>query len=555
MPVDTRTTATPPLSRRVVSIWFPFWSIDLLRRRWQRRAANGASRGESRPGHGDHRRPVLLTQPQQGREVVAAACPLATARGVKTGMPLANARALVHGDAIVATWMPERDAESLRALAIWCNRFSPTVGIDPPDGLVLDVTGTQRLHKGERRLLMTIRHAMERMGLRSRVAIASTIGCAGAMARYAREACSLVSPGDEARSLARMPPEALNLSKAHTQAMKAMGFERLDSLMNLPRSSLPARFGPEVLERLDAALGRRVGVSDMIDVIEPIRPCEPIIAERRFDGPTTHWESVEACAAALVEELMATLASRHAGVRRLEACLMIANRRPPVRLMLTLCRPCRDGLHVWSMLRPHLERVHLGDGIEGMRLAATRIAAMHHVQCSFTAPTTVATSGTHSHGVLKTDPAEACAALSDTLMSRLGVDAVAKVFHVESHVPERAFRLVSVMHSHRHPGETRAITTPRPSCLFLQPEPVQVMHVSPDGPIHRMHWRDRLWHVTTCIGPERIGGRWWLHVPGDGCADRDYYRLCIACEGLDPRWVWVYRLSPCGTWHAHGEWA
>ncbi len=467
-------------------------------------------------------------------------------------MPLANARALIHGDAIVAPWTPERDAESLRALAIWCNRFSPTVGIDSPDGLVLDVTGTQRLHKGERRLLMTIRNAMERMGLRARVAIASTAACAGAAARYARDACSWVSPGDEARCLASMPPEALNLPRAHTQAMRAMGFERLDSLMRMPRSTLPARFGPEVLERLDAALGRRV---DMIDVIEPIRPCEPVGVERRFDGPTTHWESVETCVAALVEELMLALADRHAGVRRLEACLAIANHRPPVRLAFTLCRPCRDGRHVWSMLRPHLERVHLGDGVEGVTLTATRTATLRHMQCTLRSTPLVATGGNHSHGVLNVDPAEACATLSDTLMSRLGPHAVARVFHVESHVPERTFRLVSVMQSHRPRGEARVNMTPRPSCLFLQPEPMQVMHMSPDGPIHRLHWRDRLWHVTACIGPERIGGRWWLHAPGDACADRDYYRLCVACEGHEPRWVWVYRLSTSETWHAHGEWA
>ena len=456
-------------------------------------------------------------------------------------MPLANARALIRGQTIVAPWTPESDAQALRAMACWCNRFSPTVGIDSTDGLVLDVTGTQRLHKGEQRLLMAIRHAMEHRGLRSRVAMASTVGCARAMARYGGDACSWAQPGDESRWMALMPPEALNLPRTHATAMRAMGFERLDALMQLPRSSLPARFGPEVLEQLDAALGRRV------EVIEPIRPRELIHVERTFDGPTTHWESVETCAAALVEELMLALAGRQAGVRRLEACLMIANHRPPVRLILTLCRPCRDGRHVWSMLRPHLERVHLGDGVEGVSLTAARIATMRQVQSRMHVAS--------GDGVMHDDPEEACATLVDTLVSRLGTNAVAKVFHVESHLPERTFRLVSVMESHRHASEARVHMAPRPSRLFLQPEPVQVMHVTPDGPIRRLHWRDRLWHVTTSIGPERIGGRWWIHAPGDACADRDYYRLCVACQGQEPRWVWVYRLSPSGTWHAHGEWA
>jgi two-component system OmpR family response regulator len=40
---------------------------------------------------------------------------------------------------IKAAYRPERDAQALLALAGWCNRFSPVVGVDPPDGLVLDI--------------------------------------------------------------------------------------------------------------------------------------------------------------------------------------------------------------------------------------------------------------------------------------------------------------------------------------------------------------------------------------------------------------------------------
>ncbi|MFZ4430417.1 MAG: Y-family DNA polymerase [Phycisphaerales bacterium] len=490
-------------------------------------------------------RPVLMNESRQGRELIAAACPRAMAAGVRIGMSLTHARALIRGAVVISPWKPERDAETLASLATWCNRFSPIVGIDPPDGLVLDVTGTHRLHRGEWRLLSLLRRSMERLGLRSRLAIASTAGCARAAARHRQSECAVIDAGEETAFLRAMPLEALHIARHQIEALREMGFDRIGSILDLPRSSLPARFGPDVLTALDAALGKRA------EVISPVRPREAFHVERVFDGPTTHWQSVEQCVHMLVEQLVATLKARDMGVRRLDASLATTNRQTPTHITLTLCRPCRDAAHVWSMLRPHLERIDLGDGIEGVTLVAARTGLIKHSQRHMLATSggeAVASSSDH-------DPHTARAMLCDTLANRLGGDAVMKVFHAEAHVPERTLRLATAMHEHPVRSVRLVNTTPRPSRLFLRPEPVQVMHMSPDGPIHRLHWRDSTWNVTACIGPERICSQWWLTAPDDACGDRDYYRVCIITQGHEPRWIWIYRLSSFGTWHVHGEWA
>ena len=43
----------------------------------------------------------------------------------------------------------EADRRLLEAIADWCDRYTPLVGLDPPDGLLLDVTGCAHLFGGE----------------------------------------------------------------------------------------------------------------------------------------------------------------------------------------------------------------------------------------------------------------------------------------------------------------------------------------------------------------------------------------------------------------------
>jgi len=52
----------------------------------------------------------------------------------------------------------------LQGLAVWCGRFSPVVGIEEPDSLLLDLTGCGELFGGERRLSMRLARALARWG-------------------------------------------------------------------------------------------------------------------------------------------------------------------------------------------------------------------------------------------------------------------------------------------------------------------------------------------------------------------------------------------------------
>ena len=69
--------------------------------------------------------------------------------GLCPGMPAAKAQALVPG-LIVRDAEPPADAKDLDRLALWAlQRYAPVATADPPDGLVIDMTGTAHLHGGE----------------------------------------------------------------------------------------------------------------------------------------------------------------------------------------------------------------------------------------------------------------------------------------------------------------------------------------------------------------------------------------------------------------------
>jgi protein ImuB len=61
-------------------------------------------------------------------------------------MPATEVQALVAG-LIVRDAESAADAGALDRLALWASCYAPIVAADPPDGLVIDVTGCRRYHR------------------------------------------------------------------------------------------------------------------------------------------------------------------------------------------------------------------------------------------------------------------------------------------------------------------------------------------------------------------------------------------------------------------------
>lgn len=328
-----------------------------------------------------------------------------------------------------------------------------------------------------------------------------------------------------------MPIAALRVEQPVVDGLLEVGIERVGELYDLPRSTLPARFGSELLLRLDQALGQA------IETIDPVRPTPPPAVERAFDGPTDRIEAIELTVRELLEELADQLRTRECGARSIEITLKRSDLEPEV-LTLTMGRPSRDAKHVWSLARPKLERAHLGFGVEAVHVRTKAVGRVRQEQGDVVA-------GAQGE-IAPADIDRTREELLDTLGNRIGRDRVRRAALVDSHLPERAAETYPADLTPAF-AERVEIGNDRPTVLFDHPIAAEVVALTPDGPVHRVKWRGGDEPVTVCLGPERIAPEWWRRAH----ATRDYF----AVRTESGRWLWVARGLENGRWYVHGVWA
>ncbi len=568
--------------RRVLVLALPDLAVDLARRRRRRAerpAAGGAAPLDVGPPEAAARRggrsplraawahpgsPLLLTEAIGGRVLVAQRCPSAAGRGVRVGLSVDEARALL---APAQPWVeehrPDRDQRALAALGQWLLRFSPTVALDLGEGvgaargLALDLAGMERLAGDEERVTRRIVEALARLGFRARAAVADTLGAAWALAWYGPRSPVIVQSGAEEEALAPLPLEALRLAPATVDGLRELSVERVADLARLERARVAARFGGDVLLRLDQALGRA------FEALTPLRPEEPPEVERTFDGPARQLEAVTLTIEALLHELCATLARAGLGVHELALEVATSDRppgTPPERLTVALGRASANPRHLWTVARPRAERIHLGYGVERIRIVARRTARLPLTQTTAFDDDLIE-AGFAQRGAARASSSAltpitdaALGELVDVLVGRFGGDAIRVQQAQESHVPERAYRARPLLQSddprtRLRRGAARATCAPRPSLLLPRPEPAHGVTTEPAiGAILR--WRGLPLELVDVLGPERIARPWWEAGPGeDPDITRDYYRVRTRCG----RRLWLFVRD--GAAFIHGEWA
>ncbi len=165
--------------RRILSLWFPRLGAERLLRLGRRPPDD-----------------VLAVIAVSGQgQAIASLTAAAEARGLRVGMALADARAILP-DLVTYPAHPRAETAFLAALRRWAERFTPWVGVDGPDGLLLDVTGCAHLWGGEDALTRAVAQGCADLGLGLRLGLADTVGAAWALAHYAGQGVAASRSGD-----------------------------------------------------------------------------------------------------------------------------------------------------------------------------------------------------------------------------------------------------------------------------------------------------------------------------------------------------------------------
>jgi len=499
----------------------PYLSTEQARR-------NGASANE-------RERPLALTRPVGASLVIEQACPYAQQLGVRPGMSLGQAQAIVPHLQPLA-YEPQRERETLERLANRALRFSPIVEPVEPNTLLVDITGCQRLFGSEESIAHQAADWLTQAGFYSRAAIADTVGAAYALATAGIEPLTLAAVGQASASLASLPPSALRIEPQVSTQLEAVGVRSIGDLLTLPRNMLPARFGSELVLRLQQALG------EVFEGVTPHVPKEAPTARLSFEHAVTEPQAILSVAEQLLTDVFAQMKNRGQALRRLACVLSFESTRPRV-FSIELARASREQPHVAQLLRQRLERVDPAPGITGLVLRANETSRFCGEQTELFEPR---------------DPGddEALGCLIDRLANRLGYDAVVRPRLVNDHQPEKAFWHVSVAEagcesqnatSETHPSDSPVAPSMRPVRLLPRPLPIRVIALVPDGPPTWFAYRGQECPIAQAWGPERLETAWWRGSD----VRRDYFRVATD----DGEQFWIFHAANERRWYLHGLFA
>src|SRR3954465_2904560 len=197
-------------SRRYLSVWLRRLPTDRIAKRYPPDA-------------------LVIAAPVKGALRLSAVNDAAVARGLRAGMPLADARAM-YPKLAVADADEQADFVLLEATADWCDRYTPLVGFDPPEGLMLDISGCAHLFGGEKALANDLVRRLTAQGLQARVAVADTVGGAWGVTRYGDQ--TIIASGETLHTIAPLSLAALRLSSETIEALSQVGLKRIADVLD-----------------------------------------------------------------------------------------------------------------------------------------------------------------------------------------------------------------------------------------------------------------------------------------------------------------------------------
>lgn len=413
---------------------------------------------------------------------------------------------------------PHADQQALLQLAAWCERFSPCVGVEPPDNLCFDVSGLEALFGSDDRLAQLVAQSLQRLGVKVRLAVAATLGAAWALAHFGPPL--VIAPAHEL-AINDLPIAGLRLGN-EIELLAELGVESIGQLLAIPREALASRFGPPLLLRLAQATG---------EVSEPIishRPPPEIILEHRWEEAVEHRQAVELILRELIARIAVALAQRQQGALRI-ACELDCEGRP-VRFVIGLYRASAKASHLFELAQMQLDRATLPAPVASAKLSVLLSAPLH----------------TWQPELFESSRREDCRQirqLVDRLSNRLGREAVVRAMPLADAQPELAVWYEPLTGAPTRKTKQRWKPLPRPLRLEREPMPLEVTSVTPHGPPIRFYWCG-LHTVVHHRGPERIQTGWWR----GRYIQRDYYRV----ETETGKRFWLFRNLPDRQWFLHG---
>ena len=419
----------------------------------------------------------------------------------------------------------------------WALQFTPMVCRgDWPEHLLLEVQASLRLWGGLDQLCQTIERSYQSWEQPIDLALGHTPKAADWTARWRSQETDPQPCFQPLASLAPLPLSCIPQAQPHLAVLSRMGLYHLGSLLKLPRAGVNKRFGPALLQAIDAALGQRP------DPRQAIVPTARFSQSLELPITSAHHISQSLLLQAsekLLVHATAWLRAQQAGSRCFVFSFQTSSRQAaPSGLQLTveLAQPTADLLQVLRCLQIQLEQHRFETSIESIGLQIDQVESHQALCVDFF-------SGPNQHNEQLQD-------LLSRLSQRLGPDQILVPRLQDTHAPEQACHWLpwQSWHTSAHrsgkPGRSNQFNTPEASDWRSPGQPARPLWlVDPPQALRRQGHRPCLDQpLQLKAGPERIETHWWEQP-----IQRDYF----IAQTHDQQLVWIFR-NPDHQWFLHG---
>jgi len=499
------------------------------------------------------------------RPAVAACSRLAWEQGVRPGMSITQARAIAP-EVTIVPGQPELYLRTAQSLGESLLIHSVTVDIQsdaPPvpqhRSIFLHVpTGSRGSSFGAALLAH-----LDRQGLRGRVGIADdrfTAWVAAVMtpseSRKSEPQLDLaVSPqnpafvqstttvprGGAAAFLAPKPLELLPLSAEVRHMLHTLGIHTLGDFAALPPPSVGRRWNRDGVDYQALARG------DDPSTLTGLVPYEAIVETIDCDTEISELEPLSFLLRPLIDRTCERLRGR--GMAAGELTLTLVGNGTRTHVKAAPSRPTLSSQTLLDLLRAKLSEKSLEHPVSSLHLEVTREADPEVCELDLF---------DHRDTEVSADAIDIAIA---RLQSVLGSDSVSAAELVDTHRPERAFKLTPFSPPRKQKRTRRAARPARPARPALRagdrdmvlplvltgmvgalrlvnppsPQPTDLHTIEHEGARHR---------VVASHGPTKMDGEWW----SDDSMGRDYYEV----ETDDGGRYWVFKAKNDGRFYLHG---
>jgi len=469
---------------------------------------------------------VVCAGASHGRMMVIAANHIANKLGIRTGMPLADARALVHELEVFDEKLGRKE-KLLEGLARWAIRYTPLSSTDG-DGILLDISGCSHLWGGEEAYLKDIICRLHSSGYTVKAAIADTIGAAWAFSRYGKGR-EIVQHHQQYTALLSLPPSALRIPAEVNEKLHKLGLNKIERFIKMPRSVLRRRFGEILLQRISQAMGDEPEAFTPVDLIQEFEERLPCLE------PIRTATAIEIAIQKLLEKLCQKLKNEGLGIRK----AILKGYRIDGKIITSPIgtnRPSDDPSHLLKLFALNISSIAPGMGIELFSLTAEKTEKMQRPQEKIWS----AQAGLDSQPL---------AQLLDRVAGKVGKNAIQRYLPKADYWPERAIIQAKDLQDDTSLSFHNPLN--RPIQLLSQPEQIDVTAPIPDYPPMLFIYQGERHSIKKADGPERLERAWWL----ESGEHRDYYTV----EDEKGNRYWIFRsghyAAENSAWYIHGFFA